>query len=208
MYGHLIDLDNQPGMQPVGIRKTWRHLFAKCVMKVTGPESTTVCQDDQLCDVLKAGTDGAVHGVQDIWDDNFSTYDWVFLIVGAKNDFNNIKKLECFGQFAMYGRPELIFFKLLFSMVIDGTAKLEWYIQLPTEQGRRDAWRTNLYCAYGIDIIPLIKQLQSEFSVVTQPWYAENDGALGTFKKVDLYFNSLKRFIPVMGITPNLQKAF
>ena len=93
MYGHLIDLDNQPGMQPVGIRKTWRHLFAKCVMKVTGPESTTVCQDDQLCDVLKAGTDGAVHGVQDIWDDNFSTYDWVFLIVGAKNDFNNIKKI-------------------------------------------------------------------------------------------------------------------
>ena len=93
MYDHLIDIDNYPGVQPFGIGKTWRHLFAKCVLKITGPESTTVCQGDHICAVLKAGIDGAVHRVQDIWDDNFSTDNWVFLIVGTEKDFNEIKKI-------------------------------------------------------------------------------------------------------------------
>ena len=32
--------------------------------------------------------------------------------------------------------------------------------------------------AYGIDILPLIKNMISEFPDVTQPWYADDAGAL------------------------------
>ena len=60
-------LDEQPGVLPVGVGETWRRLFAKIVLKVTGIEVTMLCQDDHLCDGLKAGIDGAVHGVQAIW---------------------------------------------------------------------------------------------------------------------------------------------
>ena len=35
--------------------------------------------------------------------------------------------------------------------------------------------------AYGIDILPLIKNLKSEFPDVTHPWYADDVSALGTF---------------------------
>ena len=49
---------------------------------------------------------------------------------------------------------------------------------------------------YGIGILLLIKNLKAEFPGVNQPWYAENAGALGTFARVESYFNSLLRHGP------------
>ena len=48
--------------------------------------------------------------------------------------------------------------------------------------------------AYGIDVLPLIKNLKSEFPDITQTCYAANAGALCTFTNVELNFNLLKRF--------------
>ena len=50
-----------------------------------------VCQDDQLCAGLKAGIYGAIHGVQSLLDKNSSTEEWGFLLVDAKNAFNEIQ---------------------------------------------------------------------------------------------------------------------
>ena len=47
-------------------------------------------QDYQLCAGLKAGIDGAVHGVKAIWDKRLTTEDWRFLLVDEKNAFNEI----------------------------------------------------------------------------------------------------------------------
>ena len=46
----------------------WRSIFVKILLKVAGPEATMECQDDPLCAGLKAGINGAIHGVQDLWD--------------------------------------------------------------------------------------------------------------------------------------------
>ena len=70
MSGRLITIDKQPDVCSVEVGETWRHIFAKIVLKITGPESTMACQDKQLCAGLKAGIDGAVHGVKPIWDKN------------------------------------------------------------------------------------------------------------------------------------------
>ena len=93
MSGSLISLDKQPGFHPVGIGETWICLFAKCVLRVIGPESTSACQDDQLCAGLKVGIDGVFHGAQPILDTNSTTEDWVFLLVDEKNAFNDINKI-------------------------------------------------------------------------------------------------------------------
>ena len=90
MSGWLIAFYKQPGMRPFGFRETWIHIFAKLVLKVTGLEATMACQDDQLCAGLKERLDGAFHGIQAIWDKRSTTEDWWFLLVGAKNVFNNI----------------------------------------------------------------------------------------------------------------------
>ena len=47
--------------------------------------------------------------------------------------------------------------------------------------------------AYGIGIPQLIKNLKQEIPDFTQPWYAENAGALGTFTRLETYFDSLTR---------------
>ena len=51
------------------------------------------CQDGLLCAGLKTGIDGAVHGVQAIWDENPTTQDWGFLIVDANNAFKDINRV-------------------------------------------------------------------------------------------------------------------
>ena len=70
MPGRLIALDKQPDVRPVIVGETWRRLFAKIILKVTGQEANIGFQDDQLCAGLKAGTNGAIHRVQSLWDKN------------------------------------------------------------------------------------------------------------------------------------------
>ena len=62
--GRLVMLGKQTGVHPIGVRETWRRLFENTVRKVTGPEATMECQDEQLCTGLKKVIDGAVHKVQ------------------------------------------------------------------------------------------------------------------------------------------------
>ena len=47
--------------------------------------------------------------------------------------------------------------------------------------------------AYGIVILPFIKNLKREIPDANHPWYADNAGALCTFEKIDTCFNFLAR---------------
>ena len=63
------------------------------MLRVTGPKSINACQNDQLYAGLKAVIDRDVHGFQSIWDENLSTEYWGFLLVDAKNVFNEINRI-------------------------------------------------------------------------------------------------------------------
>ena len=93
MSGHLIALDKKTGILLAGIEETWRQLFSKCVLEVTGPESTHACKDNQICRVLKDGIYGALQGVQYIWDATSTKGNWEFLLIDAKNAFNEINQI-------------------------------------------------------------------------------------------------------------------
>ena len=56
--------------------------------------------------------------------------------------------------------------------------------------------------AYGIIILPLIKNFKWEIFNVTQPWYAENSGALCMFAILETYFDSLTHQGPGRGYHP------
>ena len=47
--------------------------------------------------------------------------------------------------------------------------------------------------AYSIVILPFIKNLKREIPDANHPWYADDAGALGTFKRIDTCFNLLSR---------------
>ena len=93
MPGHLIGLDKQPDVRLVGVGETWRRIFANIMLKATGPKATMTCQDDQLCAKLKPVIYGTVHGVQAIWDENFTTEDWGLLPLDAKTALNKINQV-------------------------------------------------------------------------------------------------------------------
>ena len=80
-------------MVPVGVGEARRRIFAKIVLMVTGPESTMEYQYDQLCAGLKAGIDGAIHGVQSLWEKNLSTEEWVFKLVDANIAFSKMNRV-------------------------------------------------------------------------------------------------------------------
>ena len=93
MYGHLIALDKLPRLRPVGVVETWCQLFAKFVLKVTGPEATHGCKDGHLCVLFKVVINGSLHGVQYIWDANFTKENQGFLLVDSNNAFNWINRI-------------------------------------------------------------------------------------------------------------------
>ena len=93
MYCRLIHLDKRLGVHLVGIGETWRHLFAKCVLRFTGPKATNECKDDHICDGFKVEIDRAVHGVLAIWDVKFSTEDWIFLLLDTNSAFNEMNRI-------------------------------------------------------------------------------------------------------------------
>ena len=45
--------------------------------------------------------------------------------------------------------------------------------------------------AYGMGILPLIQELQKAHPGVTQPWYADDAGAGGTFEGIRCHFDDL-----------------
>ena len=61
--------------------------------------------------------------------------------------------------------------------------------------------------AYGIGILPLIHNLKREIPDVTHPLYADDAGALGTFVRLDTYFDSLTRQGPGRGYHPEPTKS-
>ena len=171
MSGRLIALDKQPGVRPVGVGETWRRLFAKIVLKVTGPEATMTCQGDQLCAGLKAGIDGVIHGVQALWDENSTTENWGFLLVDAKNAFNEINRVGMLWKVRHLWPSGARFFFNCYrhwsSLVLrnrNGTASF-----LHSKEGVTQGDPLAMI-AYRIGILPLIKNLKREIPDVTQPW--------------------------------------
>ena len=92
--GRLLALDKQPGLRPVVVGETRRRLLANILLKVTVPEATMACHYYQFCARLKAGIDSAIHRVQSLWYENLTTEDWGFLLVDARNTFNNINRVR------------------------------------------------------------------------------------------------------------------
>ena len=46
--------------------------------------------------------------------------------------------------------------------------------------------------AYGIKVLPLIRELRNAHPRDTQPWYADDAGAGGTFQKIMDHFRDLQ----------------
>ena len=61
--------------------------------------------------------------------------------------------------------------------------------------------------AYGIGVLPLIKELRNAHPQVTQPWYADDAGAGGTFQQILEHFRDLQARGTAHGYYPEPTKS-
>jgi hypothetical protein len=103
--GRLVALDKCPGVRPIGIGESFMCPSSKCVLFVAGGESKESCGVDQLSAGLEAGIKGAIHATGLLCETHLAEEEWGFLIVDARNAFNEGNGLSWYGQSNSSGRP-------------------------------------------------------------------------------------------------------
>ena len=67
MANQLIALDKCPGVRPIGIEECLRHIIGRVMALTTGTDVEMLCGTDQLASGLKAGIEGAVHAMTELY---------------------------------------------------------------------------------------------------------------------------------------------
>ena len=78
-----------PGVRPLGIGETMGRIEAKIIAKVTADEVQQACGVDNLCGGIKAGIEGGVHTVREMFlEEDVQGA----LLVDASNAFNSLAR--------------------------------------------------------------------------------------------------------------------
>jgi hypothetical protein len=80
-------------------------------VKLGGEQSTNAlvkdaCGIDQFCAGLESGIEGAIHAMQHMWETNEAEEEWGFLLIDAKNAFNEQNRTASCGRLGMSGQAE------------------------------------------------------------------------------------------------------
>ena len=111
MSGRLIALNKSPGIRPVGIGETWRHLLAKCLLQVSGQETKAACGTEQLAGGVEAGIEGVIHAARLQWAQNSHEEDFSSLTRGTRSMCRTGQ--PCYGMSGRVARWRAVHFQLL-----------------------------------------------------------------------------------------------
>ena len=84
---HLIALNKNPGVRPIGIAETVRRIIAKAVLSITRLDILNASGPLQLCAGQIAGVEAAIHAVRSCFEEDTSEG---IILVDASNAFNSL----------------------------------------------------------------------------------------------------------------------
>ena len=89
MACRLIALDKSPGVRPIGICETARRIITKTILIVIRSDILDAAGSIQLCAGQTAGTEAAVHVMNQAFQANEA---YAVLLVDASNAFNSLNR--------------------------------------------------------------------------------------------------------------------
>jgi hypothetical protein len=181
MASRLIALDKNPGVRPIGIDECLRRIICKSMAIITGSDVTEVCGSKQLCSGLPGGIEGAIHTMENIYEENCSqNNDWGLLLVDANNAFNSLNRISALLEARVHWHRCSRFFYNTYrghaELIVSGCSK-----RIFSKEGVTQGDPLSMLL-YAIATMPLINCLES--SDIIQTWYANDSSCQGKLASV------------------------
>ena len=202
--GRLIALDKCPGVRPFGIGECLRRIICKSVAEFTKIDLEETCPTDHSACGLKAGVEGAIHALSDVFDDSKED-GYGMLLMDASNAFNSLnRETALWNARILWPRCSRFLFNTYkgFASLFVAVANEVIYSREGTTQGDPLAM-----FFYGVSLLPLIRKLKHPNNVL-QSWYADDSAAIAKLKKLEIWLKNLIEEGPAFGYFPEPSKSF
>ena len=205
MSSQLIALDKCPGVRPIGVGETLRRLIGKVICMATRLDVEEVCGVSQLCAGIGAGIEGAVHALNELFEE-FSSDGWGVLMIDAKNAFNSLNRTAALWNIrVLWPRCSRFLFNSYRgwgSLVVQGSDKFMF-----SKEGVTQGDPLSMFM-YAVDTIPLISLLKDGTGKRKQVWYADDASACSELNSLKDWFDEVKLRGPLFGYYPEPSKSY
>ena len=194
----LVALDKPPGVRPIGIGDTTRHIIAKAVLTIVGSDVQVATGCWQMCGGQILGIEAAINAARFAFEleENES-----ILLVDATNAFNVLNRQVALHNIRSLCPPIATIlinsYRSPSDLLVDGDVILS---QEGTTQGDPLAMPM-----YGLATIPIIRKLDD---ICEQIWYADDSAAIGTVTQLHAWWTKLAEVGPAFGYFPNPAKMW
>ena len=151
-----------------------------------GAGGKAACGTTQLAVGVEEGIEGAIHAMRILWEEHQTEEDWKFLLIDARNTFNeeNRKAMLWDVRNEWTNGAQFTFncYRHWATVVVWYTG--EWSGHFSHSKEGVTQGDPLAMIAYGIGVLPLIRELQNAHPWFTQTWYADGVGAGGMFQQI------------------------
>ena len=162
-----------------------------------------VCGVAQLCSGLRAGMEGAIHAVRELFDLH-SDDGWGVLLVDARNAFNSVNRVAAlWNARVLWPRCSRFLFNSYRGyarLLIQGSDQF-----LLSKEGVTQGDPLSMML-YAVAVLPLIRSLEDSCEWV-QNWYADDSSCVGELSSVRRWFDKLLIGGPAYGYFPEPSKT-
>ena len=198
---HLITLDKNPGVRPIGICEVPRRILSKAILFILKSDIQEAAGLNQLCGGQVAGIEAAVHSVRQLFNNENSE---AMLLVDANNAFNSLNRASALMNMSTICPPISTVLMNIYresSDLILGTCTLQ--SQQGTTQGDPLAMPF-----YALATRLLIDALDKGLPDLRQIWYADDATAVGKLCDLKRWWEKLSMIGPSFGYYVNLSKTW
>ena len=169
----------------------------------TGTDVEDLCGVDQLCSGLRAGIEGAVHAMRELYDEHKED-GWGVLLVDAKNAFNSLNRSAALWnarvQWPRCSRFLFNTYRGYASLFLQGSFEV-----ILSKEGVAQGDPLSMLM-YAAAVMPLIKHLTDKNKWI-QNWYADDSACAAKLSNVKVWFQKLCEIGPDFGYYPEPKKT-